>query len=576
MDDFKVLRTQKGKEKLYVDGYTFYLKKSDEDKNIKKWECSYRSHSKEYPRKSCTVKAITDFNITKLEKEPEYHYHSFDCLAVEKSYFDIKLREGGHDNLANSGIIINDLLSEFDPEMHGYLPSKAACYAKIRRARAKAGHHVKEITSIEEMKEGYTCTKGSRPRKFLQTIVRTDDAHALIFATAEALESLYESKIWYADGIYKVTDKPYLQIYVIHGTLKGDSENKVKPLLYTIMSHKRMDLYNKIFNFIKSYGTENQLELKTKFVMIDYEIAVKTAIETEFDQQIKVFGCSFHLEMNLRDRGLQFDKKMFSISKNQLDFHKILALIYLPSERLNIVLPVLKDYLENQESPLLQLLLWFEDTYINEGSRFEGWWNAYTLIENLLPTNNNFAEAFFSSFRKLLDGVQNSLYSVIEKIRKIQITVDGEMLNINEGLVQSKGTYLRRVKQIKGVLEEYKHNDIMLLQKLGKTCPSLKNTGDFPSRSCGPLGETAARPIHVEESVREAGPSSERSRPVSSNDSMSTDSEGESVETLSAEEQEPNTLQNEHTYSTRTKRRAAVVQKEVTPKRKRGRPPKKP
>lgn len=483
MSNFKILKTQKGNDKLYVDGYTFYLKTESIDKDIKRWECTYRSHIKGDPMKSCRVKCVTDFQVTRLTTEPDYHYHDFNCLAAEKDEFNLKLMQGGTENQANSGIIINDALCQFDAELHGYLPSKAACYAKIRRARQKAGHLVKEINTTEDLREEYRNTIGSQPRKFLQTIVKANDAHALIFATSESIESLFESKIWYADGIYKTTDKPYLQVYVVHGSLKGDNEHKVKPLVYCIMSHKKTELYNEIFKFIKNYGADKQLELKTKFAMIDFEIAVKNSIETVFENQINVFGCSFHLKMNLRKKAMELDKRIFNSSKNQLDFNKIFALIYLPPERLNKVFALLGAYLEDNESPLLDLLLWFERTYISEGSRFNKWWNVYTLIENKLPTNNNFAESFFSSFRKLLDGTRSTLYNVIEKLRKVQITVDGEMFNINEGIAFPKGQYLKRVEQIWAVLEGYRHDDLMLLSKLSKTCEPLKNTGDWSSLS---------------------------------------------------------------------------------------------
>lgn len=477
MTNCHILKTQKGNEKLYAYGYTFYLKYKSERKNYKRWECTYRSHVKGEPVRSCGVRAVTDYHIQRFIKRPTSHCHDFDCLAVERDTFNKKLDLGGTNNQGNSGIIINDALSTLDPDVHGYLPSKGACYARIRRAREKAGHTVKEVTSIEDIKEEFRNTIGSHPKRFLQTIVENSEAHALIFATADSLISLHESRIWYADGIYKITDKPYLQIYVIHGTLKGDREHRAKPLVYCIMSHKNMAIYSKIFNYIKEYGLKNNLELKTQYVMIDFEAAVKAAIVSVFENQIRVFGCSFHLKMNIRERALKYDKSIFTGKNEQLNFNRIFSLTYLPHDRLSIILPLLKEHLEIENSPLLGLLVWFEETYVRAGSCYEDWWNVYTLIEAKLPTTNNIAESFFSRFRRLIDNVNTTLYCILGVIQKIQNTVDGDMLRINEGLVDPSSTYLKKVNQIWGILDTYRYNDLMLLDKLGQTTIPMRNMG---------------------------------------------------------------------------------------------------
>ena len=486
MSEFQILKSQMGRDLLYVSGYTFYLKSHDEDKTIKNWECRYRTHIKD-GLKSCAVTCRTDYNITQILKEPGNHSHNFDCLAKEINAFKELLRQGGTDNRASNAIIINDALSKFEPEIHGYLPTKIACNNIIRNARQKAGHLVKEITSVEDMKEELQNTIGNRPRQFLQTVVKAgeDGAHALIFATEESLESLIYSQIWFADGIYKVTDKPYLQVYVIHGILIGDTMKRVMPLVYCIMSHKRLELYSSIFSFIEKYRLEKGYELRTKFVMIDFEIAVKSAIESIFNNQIEVYGCSFHLMKTLRERAQESDKNIFSTQKEQLNYNKIVALSYLPLNRLNILLPILEEYLRSTESPLLNLLLWFKHTYIREGSRFEGWWNVNKLIVNRLPTTNNNAESFFSKFRKLLDGQRSTLYGIVELMRKLQNETDGEMYKLINGALLQKDTYLTRIDQIRNELENYTQNDIRLLEKLGSATVPLKITGGKTRRTRG-------------------------------------------------------------------------------------------
>ena len=484
--ELSIIKSQKGNDMLVYQGVKFYKISENKNKDIKRWECSHRVHKKAVVIKKCNVRVQTNYSVSQILNQSGTHDHDIDIFPKEVNQFNSLIRQGGTDNLASSGIIMTDALCQIDPVLHGYLPSTTATYARIRRAREKAGHNVKVIETEDDLPEPYRVTIGSHPKPFFQKRVEVNSAHALIFSTHENLVSLSNSTVWYSDGVYRVfNEKLYLQMYVLLGTLEGDVEHKARPLLYCIMSHKNMALYTQLYLFIKEYFIQHNIELKCKYAMIDYEIAVKSAIEHVFENQIVVCGCSFHLRMNLSDRAQQFDRNVLNTTSGQMYLNRIYALAFIPINRLQGCVNALKQQLKADNHVLCQLLSWFEDTYITEGSRYAGWWNVHILVDELLPTTNNFAEAFFSSFRKLINHKYAGLLTIIKKIQQVQAITEGSIFKIREGLQCRKMAYYKRVKAIRSVLLEHKHNDIRLLDKISpllvKKVVCLSDNAEIPS-----------------------------------------------------------------------------------------------
>lgn len=94
--------------------------------------------------------------------------------------------------------------------------------------------------------------------------VGTKSDNILIFATPLALESLKSIDSIFCDGTFKVTPKPYYQVYSCHGSfVDNDKEIRVVPLLYSLLPDKIQATYNRFFYSCEGkFGTHN-----TKFKM---------------------------------------------------------------------------------------------------------------------------------------------------------------------------------------------------------------------------------------------------------------------------------------------------------------------
>ena len=78
------------------------------------------------------------------------------------------------------------------------------------------------------------------PTGFLKSDLRTsDEGRILIFATDDQLELLAAAKQWFADGTFKLSRRPFYQLYSLHAFIVNQQGMKQQiPLVYLLMSGK--------------------------------------------------------------------------------------------------------------------------------------------------------------------------------------------------------------------------------------------------------------------------------------------------------------------------------------------------
>lgn len=115
------------------------------------------------------------------------------------------------------------------------------------------------------------------------------DDKILIFATPTALNVCKKINTWYGDGTFKVTPKPFFQMYTLLVDLGSDPEsNYFVPVIYALLPDKSQYTYERLFNILKV-----QLKLQIKTYKCDYEIAVINAVKNCFGGS-EIKGCYFH------------------------------------------------------------------------------------------------------------------------------------------------------------------------------------------------------------------------------------------------------------------------------------------
>lgn len=104
---------------------------------------------------------------------------------------------------------------------------------------------------------------------------------------------------FYSDGTFKSCPAPFSQLYVIHGDLGSTVDcSNIVPLVYALMSDRKMESYFRLFDMIKLEIPEwNPKKFKT-----DYEVAAMQAIKKMFPC-VTLTGCYYHYNNAIWEKG---------------------------------------------------------------------------------------------------------------------------------------------------------------------------------------------------------------------------------------------------------------------------------
>ena len=119
----------------------------------------------------------------------------------------------------------------------------------------------------------------------------------MIFTTTANLKYLSEALYWIMDGTFAILPEMFSQLYIIHAPVRREFNSKVFPLVYILINGKSQNLYTRIFQEVKSLIIKNNFNIKTKYLITDFEKAVLNASKHIFKFENK--GCHFHLAQNI-------------------------------------------------------------------------------------------------------------------------------------------------------------------------------------------------------------------------------------------------------------------------------------
>ena len=112
---------------------------------------------------------------------------------------------------------------------------------------ARMANRVRRKLRPEEQTDlDFTVNDRHVPDAFLRKHVRVRDRRHLVFATDQQLTLLSRAKTWYIDATFHVVDRPFTQLFSLHGYVKSGSSRKQVPLTFVLMSSKKARDYIKV------------------------------------------------------------------------------------------------------------------------------------------------------------------------------------------------------------------------------------------------------------------------------------------------------------------------------------------
>ena len=226
----------------------------------------------------------------------------------------------------------------------------------------------------------------------------------LMFASDWSLIFLSECEQWHSDGTFTIRPLISEQVYI----LCGFSNGFMIPCVYCLKTKKDEQVYTKIFGHVISLARKLDLNLQSRRLTIDFEVATMNSFCCLFPTA-SVTGCLFHyvqgLWRKIQELGLS-RRVSYSIDEENIDissdekkradhwFLAAIGLALIPPELVERTWAEVMDEYTPKHVSAIKFNDYLVSTYVDSSSaRYHSEiWNVHELLVNKLPHTNNHVE----------------------------------------------------------------------------------------------------------------------------------------------------------------------------------------
>lgn len=450
--NISLVKSNKGKDKLIVDGYVYHLDKRGESFN---WSCAER---KSYLCKGRVVTYLLDGNQV-IKKGPTLHSH--DPKAFEKTVSEVnsKLKDNAQTVGVKPSQIIRQSVVECEPNSRVYLPSAHAQKQKISRARSDS---LKEPTTLLEIviPDNLKYIEGEL---FVLSEKEFHNDKIILLGTISSLKLLAEAKCWLMDGTFEVVPSIMRQLFSIHGLIG----NEIVPLIFCIMSSKSKEAYTEMFYELCRVACEFNISLNPLRFVSDFEKASVAAAKVFFPTAI-FKGCLFHFGQIIWRR-VQSEGRATKYGSNEdfsLQIRMLKSLAFVPPQ------DVVKYYAQLKplfDADAKKIGSWFETNYLtgdlakkrNKSSKpaapmySPDFWSVIDTQTENFPRTQNSVEAWHRRLKVVIGKPHIGVYLMISELSKELIIAKTRIEKMKAGIIIPKKRKLEeKNKKIANVMKE--------------------------------------------------------------------------------------------------------------------------
>ncbi|KAL0810605.1 hypothetical protein ABMA28_010722 [Loxostege sticticalis] len=441
MSDCELVKSKRGKNILFHEGYCYHLNRSRDSKFY--WRCSERDTSR------CNVFITTSLTNNTHSILSKNHEHAH--LPDPEKYIQLKLKanikEKANHSMDTPAQIIQKCIQEVPSSSAPHMPNKDAMRMLVHRVRNKdfptIPTDIRHIVIPNELAE-----IGSE--QFLLGHYTENDECVIVFATNKNIRLLNAADYWLMDGTFRCCPHPFCQIYSIHamvGTQEGT--HKIVPLVYGLLSHKTEKCYTIFLQILKRQAL-NRLNmcLNPRIIMTDFERAAMRAIK-------KVFPSGLVTRYN-KDPSFAHKMRHFG------------AMAFLEPTEIVDAFDIIKDEIIPEEAK--RVTTWFGDYYVNGSTRISKhvsskmtlkqrppmfpphMWSVHDSQMSHVPLSQNALESWHNRWNTLLGRRKWNIFRTITEFKKEQQNTDFiiECINSSQPMPKRKrlqSAYKERITQ---------------------------------------------------------------------------------------------------------------------------------
>ncbi len=401
-------RSTQNKNKVLFEGHA-YVKKDNLAGGWESFECERRRNHDGCPGK---IKVKGDqVQVTK------HHIHGPNPARNGVLKVSAAAKRRAQTTLDGTQAIIAGAVAGIAPAVAAQLPAIKSMRRNTQRQRKAANNNAVAVPQTRAalpnpVPQEFTTTNAGTP--FLRWDSGDQD-RILIFGSQEKLNALQNNAEWFMDGTFDCVPLIYGQLVTIHALVDG----VCIPCIYAFLPDKTQATYTRLCQQLLNINGN----LRPHTVLIDFEIAVKNALEAVFPGVI-VKGCFFHLSQNIwrkvQANGLQGRYQTEPAFVEEVG--KIAALAFVPEAD---VQRYFTDLSNNIDPDLDVVMDYFEEYYLGvfRRGRFRrprfpySWWGVLDRVQNNLPRTNNAVEGWHNGFNEHVGCHHANIWKLISVIK---------------------------------------------------------------------------------------------------------------------------------------------------------------
>ena len=451
------VKSNKGRDLLLVDGYTFRYEKTIKEKSH--WKCT------DYDKFKCRARCHTEGkDIVKVS----VHNHVPDAAKVEIRKTIEKMKVQAKTTQESTHQIVAASLRDISTAVAGQLPPVRSIKQTVRRARRQDGVPLANPANLDELEIPDAYKKTMKGDDFLKFDSGSGPHRILIFTTSANLRLMSDCQNWYADGTFKCTPPLFNQVYTIHAV----KYSSVIPTVFVLMTDRSTNSYIRVLMELNKLNPN----LKPNTVMTDFEQAALLAFKTVYPD-IEQRGCLFHMGQCIWKKiqaNEELRERYTSDPEFALSIRQILSIAFVPTCDVVIAFDDLIEskFFTDNEDIIRDFINYFEDNWIGRPARRGGrsaplfahaLWNCFDAVQHDLPRTNNSVEGWHRGFSELIGANHPTIWKFIDTLKteqnmnemKIEQYIAGQRPN------PSRRIYKETAERIKNIVIDYHNRPIL-------------------------------------------------------------------------------------------------------------------
>lgn len=440
--EVKTVVSEKGKQLLIVNGYTYYEKRTLKSDEIV-WQCS--------ADKRCTAKVYTQMDKITVSRCSAVHLHDADEKKINQKILNNSAKRKAEDILERPSKIIHSVITENSSCLES-LTTKDVSHIRrnIYNARRKQMSTLPKNRDEAIMKLEEMSLKTVKDENFLLAIDR--NTGIVVFSCTSNLMFLCKCKTVYMDGTFKYCTKFWLQLFTIHAIENGH----YVPIAFCLLPDKKEETYSNLFNIIVDKCCEKQFSFRPERFVVDFEMAIHNAIHLIWPYT-PVQGCKFHLAQawhrKIQKLGLSTEFRQWKENDIGKWLKNIFGLSYLNPDDVGDCFAF--SFAENQptDPKVTAFVDYLIQNYIEDYAKFPP--NMWAKADASSENTTNACESFHAHFNKCFYQTHPNLHVFIEILKQFQIDSYIKMASTDQIKVNYSKVDAQRRKNLDDMIKKY-------------------------------------------------------------------------------------------------------------------------